>query len=131
MKVLRIRDKANIDQLLIKRGNNLIIPVIDEDGNRIIGLEVLRDPAYADLVEDILDLCEIIDHKPAVDPEPPRNETPPGRNGDTFQRLLVQHNNDLVAATTAYYRGDVPTDTKPDDRNVFARMWDSVVEFFS
>lgn len=66
MKVLRVKDVKDFTKILTKRGNNVLLPPVDADGNFILGLELLNDPVYEDLYEDILDLCELIEHDPLI-----------------------------------------------------------------
>ena len=64
MKVLKLKDPAKFKDIITKRGNNVILFTPDNDGNYIVGFEVLTDPVYADLVEDILDQCEVVEYNP-------------------------------------------------------------------
>lgn len=64
MKVLKLKDPATFKDLITKRGNNVIVFVPDADGNYVNNLDILNDPAYSDLVEVILDSCEVIEYNP-------------------------------------------------------------------
>lgn len=89
MKVLKLKDPTTFTELLIKRGNNLIIPTIDGDGNFIVGLEILIDPVYEDLYEIIIDLSELIEHKPFDINKDVKETTPKIKNG-IFKSIYAQ-----------------------------------------
>lgn len=67
MKVLRIKNKGQANKLLYKRGNARIVPVHDANGDLVIPVESMNDPAFEDLADDMLDKCEIVDYVPALD----------------------------------------------------------------
>lgn len=64
MQVLKIKNKGQAQQLVHKRGTNLIVPVHDANGDLVIPLEVTQDPVFLDLFQSILDKCEIIEYIP-------------------------------------------------------------------
>lgn len=119
MKVLKLKDPTQFKELLIKRGNHMIIPVIDGDGNYILGYEVLLDPMYSDITEKILDCCEVIEHKPLdVDSMP---DTPIEETKGEFRSVFLEAKN-VEEAVELYY------DSK---KGFITKMVDAVVEFFS
>src|SRR5690606_16418176 len=101
MKVLKIKDKNAFAS--VKRGVQHIIPVIDNNGNWIVGLEILQDPVYADLVEDLLDACELIEHEPLKVAEPAAQDTPAKQVKGEFKALMEQEK-DLETAAEKYYQ---------------------------
>lgn len=101
MKVLRLKDKSKVKDFLFKRGNGFICPVIDADHNYVISLNVLSDPSFEDLVEDILDMCELVEYKPfALDP--PEQDTSVKEVKGEFREVL-RESKDLEEAIGKYY----------------------------
>ena len=64
MKVRRIIDTNRLSEIIVKNGNQLLIPVIDGGGNLIIGLEALNDPAFKKVYETIMAITEEADYVP-------------------------------------------------------------------
>jgi hypothetical protein len=100
MKVLKLKDPTKFKKLLTKRQNNMIIPFPDIDGNYIVPLDVLVDPNYEDIVEDILDLCEIFDFSPLI-PEVVLDKSLKPKKGE-FESILTGANS-LEEAVILYY----------------------------
>jgi hypothetical protein len=79
-RVYRLKDPSVIEKIITFRGKNrAIIPVLDGNGDLIIGQQVIDDPAYADLIPRILPLLEEIDYI-----KPPEDE----REFETFIQSL-------------------------------------------
>jgi hypothetical protein len=64
MQVLKIKNKGQAQQLVHKRGANLVVPVHDANGDLVIPVEVTQDPVFADLFQNMLDKCELIEYIP-------------------------------------------------------------------
>jgi hypothetical protein len=102
MKVLRLKDKADFYAVKVARGLNHIIPVYDGNGDFILPLEILKDPAYEDLVEDILDKMELVDFVPQPDFSPLQQDTPVKEVKGEFKAIL-ESAKDLEDAVQKYY----------------------------
>lgn len=102
MKVLRLKDKNDFESVKVSRGVNHIIPVYDGNGDFILPLEILKDPAYEDLVEDILDKTELVDFVPQPDFSPLVEDTPVKETKGEFKAIL-ESAKDLEDAVQKYY----------------------------
>lgn len=104
MKVLKIKDRNDFTSLKFARGNNFIIPQPDGSGDLIIGLNVLDDPAFADLVEDILDKTELVDFVPHLDFDPSGEDTPTKEPKGDFSKIREQRKEQPIESIVeAYY----------------------------
>lgn len=69
MRVLKLNDQLAFEKVVTKRGNNMIIPVNDGNGDLIISTQVLKDPVYADIAKTIELLTTEIDYVPFPEDE--------------------------------------------------------------
>lgn len=111
MKVLRLKDKADFYAVKVARGLNHIIPVYDGNGDFILPLEILKDPAYEDLAEDILDKMELVDFVPQPDFSPLQQDTPVKEVKGEFKAML-ETAKDVEEAVLMYYQSKIKSEIK-------------------
>lgn len=108
MKVLRVKDKSKWKS--IKRGLDVIIPGIDNKGEWVIPFTVLDDPTYQDLVEEILDQCDVIEYEPLIAPDDAIIETSIKQPKGDFSR--IKQGKSIEEAVEEYYNSKKGTVTK-------------------
>lgn len=64
MKVRRITDTSRLNEIIVRNGNSMLIPVSDGVGNLIVGPEVLADPAFEKVWKALGEITEEIEHIP-------------------------------------------------------------------
>jgi hypothetical protein len=63
-KVLRVTNENKLEDLIFKRGNRMICPVNDGNGDLILPVSVLTDTTFSDLVPQITAITQEVDYVP-------------------------------------------------------------------
>lgn len=68
-KVLRVTNENQLEDLIVKRGNRMICPVNDGNGDLILPVEILTDTTFSDLRDQITAITEEVDYVKFPDDE--------------------------------------------------------------
>lgn len=63
-RVLIVTNENKLEDLIFKRGNRMICPVNDGNGDLILPIEVLTDTTFSDLVPQITAITQEVDYVP-------------------------------------------------------------------
>lgn len=110
MKVLRVKDKASWTS--VKRGTEYIIPFVDNSGEWVISLDVLTDPAFEDLAEDILDQCDIIDFDQLTPSDDMIQEDTPIKAVKGEFKAMLETAKDVEEAVLMYYQSKIKSEIR-------------------